>query len=186
LDFFLITNNIIPLVSDCTIKNSVQSRLFDHKAIFLEFTSKKSLSSRPNISNKILRDRDLDIVVEIACLDCYCTNLEGNEVLRNTGNRLIGRAHVLLREAGPDPSYLPYAHARLKDVDERIVLMASLTTTMEDLRNLNLTLQQINIDGASFMEILINGIRNDVISYQAFVFKTLASSRKNLEDKIVN
>jgi hypothetical protein len=36
------------------------------------------------------------------------------------------------------------------------------------------------------MEVLINGIRNDVILYQAFVFKTLASSRKNLEDKIVN
>ncbi len=115
--------------------------------------------------------------MEIACLDCYCTNLENNEALRNAGNRLIGRAHALLREAGPDPSFLPSAHARLKDVDERIMLMASLTTTMEDLRNLNLTLQQLNIDDASFMEVLINGIRNDVISYQAFVFKTLAMCR---------
>jgi hypothetical protein len=64
--------------------------------------------------------------------------------------------------------------------------MASLTTTMEDLRNLNLTLQLLNIDDAAFMEILINGIRNDVMSYQAFVFKTLTNSRKNLEVKISN
>ncbi len=122
--------------------------------------------------------------MEIACLECYCSNLENNEALRNAGNRLIGRAHALLREAGPDPIFLPYSHALLKDVDERIVLMARLNNTMESLRNLNLTLQQLNIDDASFMEVLINGIRNDVISYQAFVFKTLANSRKNLEDNI--
>jgi hypothetical protein len=120
----------------------------------LNFNNKKVLSSRPNISNKILKDPDLDIVVEIACLDCYCTNLENNEVLRNAGNRLIGRAHALLREAGPDPSFLPYAHARLKDVDERNVLMACLTTTMENLRNLNLTLQQLNIDDAPLWKFL--------------------------------
>ncbi len=173
LDFFLVTNNIIPLVNDCNIKNSVQSRLFDHKAITLNFNDKKVLSSRPNISNKILKDPDLDTVVEIACLDCYCTNLENNEVLRNAGNRLIGRAHALLREAGPDPSFLPYAHARLKDMDKRNILMARLNTTMENLRNLNLTLQQLNIDDASFMEVLINGLRNDLILYQAFVFKTI-------------
>jgi len=96
LDFFLVSNNIVPLVNDCSVKSSVQSRLFDHKAILLNFHNKKVMSSRPNISNKILKDPDLDIVVEIACLECYCTNLENNEILRNTGNRLIGSAHALL------------------------------------------------------------------------------------------
>jgi hypothetical protein len=67
LDFFLISNNVIPLVSECCIKQSVQSRLFDHKAITIDFSNKKTLSSRPNISNRILNDPDLDVIVEIAC-----------------------------------------------------------------------------------------------------------------------
>jgi hypothetical protein len=136
--------------------------------------------------NKILNDPDLDTVVEIACMECYCTNLTGNEALKNAGTALIGRAYALLREAGPDPSHLPYAHADLMDIDERNVLKERLATTLADLRNLDLTNQVLSITDADFMEVLINGIRNEVISYQAFIFKTIAYSRTCLEKKIQN
>jgi len=42
LDYFVISNNIIPLVNECCIKPSVQSRLFDHKAVTLDFSAPKT------------------------------------------------------------------------------------------------------------------------------------------------
>jgi exonuclease III len=185
LDFFLISCSITPLVTDCSIKPGVQSRLFDHKAIVLDFSVPKPKSSRPNISNKILNDPDLNVVVELAYLECYCSNLADVNV-RNQGLILVGRAHRLIREAGPDPAFLPYSHASLVDTDDRTRTMERLTDTMEELRNHNVNTLQVTVDDDNFLEILINGIRNDVISYQAFIFKTINKSRLSLEKKIEN
>jgi hypothetical protein len=40
------------------------------------------------------------------------------------------------------------------------------------------------IDDDIFMEILINGIKNAVISHQAFISKTVAQSQNNLLKKL--
>jgi exonuclease III len=63
LDFFIISNSIVPQVNKCWIKPHVQSRLFDHKAVVLGFCAVPAASSRPNISNKILSDPDIDTLV---------------------------------------------------------------------------------------------------------------------------
>jgi exonuclease III len=159
LDFFVISNNIIPLVSDCRIKPSVQSRLFDHKAVTLDFTIKKPLSSRPNITNKILNDPEIDKVVELANLECYCLYMVGDDLIKASATRLIGRGLKHIKEAGPDPAHLPYAHASLLDVDERTQLMDSLDNTLAALRDLDLENRPLSIDDDMFMEILINGIK---------------------------
>ena len=186
LDFFVISNNIIPLVSDCKIKPSAQSRLFDHKAVILDFTVSKPVSSRPNITNKILNDPDIDKVVELATLECYCINLDGNDIIRAAAARLIGRGFELIREAGPDPAYLPYAHASTLDVDARTQLMDSLDNTLAALRDLDLENRPLSIEDDVFIEILINGIKNAVISHQSFISKIVEQSRKNLVKKLAN
>ena len=186
LDYFVISNNIIPLVNECCIKPSVQSRLFDHKAVTLDFSAPKPVSTRPSITNKILRDPDTDKVVELASYDCYCTNIEGHDAVKNAAARLIGRGFELLKEAGPDPAFLPYAHATLRDMDERAQLMDQLDNIMVELRELQLDNLPMVIDDDIFMEILINGIKNAVISHQAFISKTVALSQKNLIKKLTN
>ena len=62
------------------------------------------------ISNMILKDPDIDVVVFTATLECYIKHLDIERTpLFNTGrdNILldIGNVQVKLREAGPDPIY---------------------------------------------------------------------------------
>jgi exonuclease III len=183
LDFFVISNNIIPLVTDCWIKPSVQSRLFDHKAVFLDFTVTKPMSSRPNITNRILNDPDIDKVVELSSLECYSIYLEGNDEVRNEALRLVGMGFDTIKEAGPDPAYLPYAHADLRDLDERTQLVDRLNVTMAELRDLDLENFPLTIQDDIFMEMLINGIKNAVISYQSHISKIMSQSREKLQKK---
>jgi exonuclease III len=185
LDFFIVSNNIVPLVNDCWIKPHVQSRLFDHKAVILDFCAVPASSSRPNISNKILNDPDIDIIVELSVLECYTTYLDDNNPNKEHALRLVGQGLGILREAGPDPSFLPYSHATLLDADARTQLMGRMDVIMGDLRDLNLDTYPITLDYDDFMEILINSVRNSVISYQSFISKTVAFSKKKMEKKLI-
>jgi exonuclease III len=65
IDFFLIFKSVSESVAEC-LKSAVQRKLFDHKAIYVSFEKTRPLLSRPNISNKILRDPDTEIVVKLA------------------------------------------------------------------------------------------------------------------------
>jgi hypothetical protein len=79
---FLISKSICKFVETCKINPSVQSKLFDHKAIILDFNKRKPVSSRPNISSKILKDPDVDYVVRLASYECYVLN-SVNDALTN-------------------------------------------------------------------------------------------------------
>jgi hypothetical protein len=68
IDFFLVSQEIAELVENCYIKPSVQSKLFDHKAIILDFNKREPCTSRPNISSWILKDPDIENVVKLAAL----------------------------------------------------------------------------------------------------------------------
>jgi exonuclease III len=184
LDFFIISNSIVPQVNKCWIKPHVQSRLFDHKAVVLDFCAVPAASSRPNISNKILSDPDIDTVVELSALECYATYLEVGNPIKEPALRMVGEVLGILREAGPDPSFLPYSHAALLDADARIQLMDRKDLIMRELRDLNLDTFPLTIDDDDFMEILINSVRNSVISYQSFISKNVALSKKNIEKKL--
>ncbi len=152
----------------------------------MDFSVPKPVSSRPSITNKILRDPDIDKVIELASYDCYCINIDGHNAVKDVAARLIGRGLELLKEAGPDPAFLPYAHAPLRDMDERTQMMDQLDNIMVELRELQLDNLPMVIDDDIFMEILINGIKNAVISHQAFISKTIALSQNNLIKKLTN
>jgi hypothetical protein len=91
IDFFLVSSNIVDKVDDCFIKPHTQSKLFDHKAIVLDFCKKKAPVARPTISNSILRDPDVDIVVKLASLECYAQTMVDKN-LKTQSLRMIGLA----------------------------------------------------------------------------------------------
>ena len=62
--------------------------------------------------------------------------------------------------------------------------MQDLRQVMLDLDEANIQEMEINIEDDLFMEFLMNNIRNEVISYQSFVCKTIEKSEKNLIAKI--
>jgi len=152
----------------------------------LDFVVKQPKSSRPNISSKILSDPDLETVVELASLECYAQNIVGDTPIKRSALSLIGTANFLLRQAGPDPSHKLYSHAALLDADTRQAIMDRLEETMGRLRTVNLHVMIIDLEPDTFMEYLINNVRNAVISYQAFAFKKVEECKHNLEQKIKN
>ena len=116
IDFFLISNTLIPHVSSCEIAPCPQNKLFDHKAVILSFTKIQKIIRAPRIFNTILNDPDVDIVVWCAAAECYITNFELNPLTEDDINEalaLVGRVRVLLRSAGPAPKY--YAGPDLED-----------------------------------------------------------------------
>jgi hypothetical protein len=185
LDFFLVSKNIMGNVEECYIGNNMLSKLFDHKAIFLSFNKATSYSTRPTISNGILRDPDLDFVVKLASLECYGQSVE-DEIIRENTLRRIVICLKKLRDMGLDPEHIEYAHADLMDVDVRTRLRAELRLAMDKLDELNLPAIDTRMEEDEFLELMINNIRNEVISYQSFITKTITKSFTALNKKILS
>ena len=77
LDFFLVSENIVQDVSDCSILPSLQSKLFDHRAITLSISSTKSnINRKPAISRAILKDNNIDLVVFASVFEAHLHHLE--------------------------------------------------------------------------------------------------------------
>jgi hypothetical protein len=108
---------------------------------------------------RVNEDKDLDIIVELSVLECYAMYLDENNPNKVQALGLVGEGLGILREAGPDPSFLPYSHAALLDADVRTQLMDRMNIIMGDLRDLNLDNHPLILEDDDFMEILINGVK---------------------------
>jgi hypothetical protein len=150
----------------------VQSRLFDHKAISLSFKKTNTASGRPTISSFILRDPDIEIIVKAAAFECYIQNSVDDGFKTHNLNR-IGRLYKSLRDAGPDCSNLEYSYAELLDNDTREAHMAEVRRIVAELDIENIMEVEHGMPDDTFLDYLVNNIRNEVISYQSFISKKL-------------
>jgi hypothetical protein len=122
LDFFLISDILLQNCKDCYIYDNLQSSLFDHKAVNLSFSGSITGSSIiTNVNNKILRDPDAGIIVDLACKEAH---LIYQDMPREVKSRLltsIGRCKQLLREAGPCTNYykMYFSNEQVDNVAER-------------------------------------------------------------------
>jgi hypothetical protein len=130
-----------------------------------------------------LRDPDIDFDVKLASLECYAHQIE-DAITREDSLRKIGACFKKLRDMGPDPEHIEYAYANLLDVDVRIRLLAELRLGMDELDELNLPEAAITMEEDEFLELLINNIRNEVISYQSFINKPITKSFTALNKKL--
>jgi hypothetical protein len=96
----------------------------------------------------------------------------------------IGNGIRLLREAGPDPLYTPYSFAELTDIVVRDRLINELKAVVDDLDALDPQGLPLLVEDDEFLELLVNHVRNEVISYQSFICKTLNVSFKSLSEKL--
>ncbi len=130
-----------------------------------------------------MRDPDIDLVVKLASLECYAQTLVDNN-LKTNSLRLIGLALKNLRDMGPDPCHLEYAHAELVDLDTRDRLKGEIRGILAELDDLNIPDGDTTMEADEFLKFMMNNIRNEVISYQAFISKTINHSFKKLISKI--
>ncbi len=77
LDFFIISDNLIPFIGYCTISPSVLCSHFDHKNISLsinsDFLAKKK---KPKLTNSFLNSRYLGLSVAAAAIETHLTAID--------------------------------------------------------------------------------------------------------------
>jgi hypothetical protein len=183
IDFFVVSKNIFSKVQKCDILPTVQSKLFDHKAVVLSFDKIKPAVTIPTITPKIVNDPDLALIVEISTIEIYTRySTAPTAEQRQVSLGILGRCRRLLREAGPDPAFAGGGGNYVNnDIDQRI---RNIDQIRYLLNNFNLNIIQngvMSIPDDEFLEILINDLRNEVVSYQTFILNI----QKEIRDKIV-
>jgi hypothetical protein len=188
IDFFLISDSIINFCQDCRVADSLQSSLFDHKAVLINFRKKNTNLRCYNsnfVSNKVIKDPDSSLLVDIATKECFLIYQDLDRVEKERLLTILGTSRQLLRDAGPC-----YTHYNLSSNDD--IIQANRDQLL-NLVNNNLSRQdiqlipnlQINIDYDLFFEVLINHVRNELVSYQAFLKKFTSKGKRDLINRLV-
>jgi hypothetical protein len=171
IDFFLISEFLLKEVSKCDIAVSLQNSLFDHKAILLDFNNRKGKPViRQKINNKVLQSDLLEIVVLTSTAETYIQNAV---FIPNRDNllRIIGQLKLIIHNAGLNWCERPGEAVPEEAVRAREGL---LNTARYNLQILNIEVLEnaaLVCDDDIFMETLVNNIRNDTCSFQAFFLK---------------
>jgi hypothetical protein len=185
IDFFIVSNSLLPDISACEIATNLQNKLFDHKAILLSFKDPPRIIKQPTISRSILKDSELDLVVSLSIAESYLHHItipDVNADVIQSKLTQVGRSKLALISAGPDSMYLPPNFRSEEQELERAGIIAGIKETVDDLRIVELADQDLldEYDDDIFMETLINNLRNDVISYQTFIQRTVKNTKQEL------
>jgi exonuclease III len=78
LDFFLVSESILPSCVNCRIPNNLSTMLFDHKLVSLVFRRDNPYKKQV-INDTILNCPDINDVVDIAAIECYVNHLTPTE-----------------------------------------------------------------------------------------------------------
>jgi hypothetical protein len=100
--------------------------------------------------------------------------------------QLLGTARSKLKEAGPDPSLLPPG-TLTEHVDlVRSGTVANIKEILDDIPILALTHGEFaeGIGDDLFMETLVNNLKNDCVSYQVFINRTISNTVSSVEAKL--
>jgi hypothetical protein len=187
IDFFIISNQLLSKVNKSFIQPHMQNKMFDHRAIFVCFKDPPKVIKQPTISRELIKDPDIELHVALAVADTYLihTNaLENQELLRLT--QLVGLAKLNIRRAGPDKIYFHDGYRTEEEENTRAALLGSIHELCD-----SFPIEQVQRGGFNdnladdiFLETLINNIRNECVSYQIFLAKTITESTKNIKDRL--
>jgi exonuclease III len=181
IDFFLISAGIVSLSMECKILPNLQNKLFDHRAVTLDYRKKTTMGSlNKRADNAILKDDIIDLIIFSACAEAYAIHSspaalpvqEQREVLRK-----VGTIKTIIRNAGPP--VIPVSEL-IRDggtqfSEHRDTLLRKAELCKDDINLPHLQSMEIDPDPEIFLETLTGMIKNDLISYQYF-----AKKQKNL------
>jgi hypothetical protein len=214
LDFFLVSTGILHSVSDTGISPFKQNSMFDHSAATLSsIPTINNGIKRPTISNLILKDPDLDLVVGLAVADTYLSCTAINEGIDIAGlKRGVGTSIKTLRELGVSDVFLTPGErteaaslsraARIAEIKDFLDTFpfdrlgtgafARLAADPEPVPDPVPDPDPVGVDNPLvncddlFMEGLMNNVRKSVVSHQNFVFKSAKKNRVELVKKLKN
>ena len=194
LDYFLISHRLLNYNTRCIIPHSLTSTLFDHKPVELLLCGKKRVNCNI-IKDTILKNADLPAYVKLAVTECYLrhwtpgVNADGtvtDRVFVENKILFIGRIYGILAEI--KELELNMAKNGATNLDELNIagLRTEILLLMEELPNQTF-LENLSLapDPSVFFETLVNCIKNNVLSHQAFIYKTRGIKKLTLTKRIV-
>ena len=177
IDFFVVTSHLVTGIGKIEISQTLQSNLFDHKAVLMDFIRGNKGISRPCISTKILEADNLEAVVWGAIFETYCIHSALNLERRNELLLVVGRLKNLIQSMGPPLKNLSDEQLQGVNLDDRTRTAGEIEEILLAHNLLDYQTGALTVDDDLFFDVLVNTIRNDVISYQTFVDKHLAANR---------
>jgi hypothetical protein len=116
LDFFIISQSLIDNLNSVSIKPAAQNKLFDHKAIVLDFVRKKRIIAPPTISKFILKDPELEILIALTVIESYVHSTATlDQDRKNDLLRRIGISKNNFRKCGPANLHINIGSRSLED-----------------------------------------------------------------------
>jgi exonuclease III len=189
IDFFLASRNLLSNTKDTGIFTGKLSSLFDHRCIFLRLGKDKITPDRNKISNGILTDQSVKLIVELSVKEAYFNNADLAAVPRFTINTLkyeIGRISHKLKCAA-DLEYTAILTDNFNEATRIEInnLVADSYDIAETLPELNYFEQlPVSCNPDTFFEGLIFAVKNEVLSKQAAIYKTKNFRKKVLRERI--
>jgi hypothetical protein len=202
LDFFVISNNILPFIQRCDIAPTVPISLFDHKPIFLDFTKNK-VSSKLFINRTILNNPRTDDVVLAAFADTYLSHAAPTQppgLLEDQYVFQLGRQDPLATQKIEVGNFVrlckEYNALVERTVKEKNNNLLSLLIA-EKATEINLQREKIwcverysrltlTCDNDFFFEALASNIKGQVISFQSRLKKLKTLRRLLLLRNLIN
>jgi hypothetical protein len=89
LDFFVVSHNLIPEISDCIISNSVSGKMFDHKQVVLSINDMQArVTNGVHVSNSFLDEKLMLIAIEVAArrVAIFSLDLESRNIVDGFGS----------------------------------------------------------------------------------------------------
>jgi hypothetical protein len=88
-------------IKDCNIEDTVQSKMFDHKAVNLIFSGSEARQHKSGFSNKIINDPIVKLLLQAITLDCYLIYQDREPDERDGLKRQIGDLLAGIRSLVP-------------------------------------------------------------------------------------
>jgi hypothetical protein len=184
IDFFLVSEALLPKVSDCIISDHLQSGQFDHKAVILKFCALNKTLKRFSVSNRIVNDPDLSKLIELCIFEVLLTYQVRPNIDRWRLLERVGSARKFLRDAGPDPDFYNLSSLSETEVAERNTCLNSVQLILQD-NELNALYDfDFTIGPDILFEMILNTLRNEIQTYQTFVFRQISKAKDLLRSEL--
>jgi hypothetical protein len=176
----LASKTLAKQVTDCSISNCLQNKLFDHKSVNLSFKKNPKPITIPSVSKGILRDPETDLVVGLAVVDTYITY--STSIVEEEKQQLridCGQAWRLLREAGPGDNFAaPGDRTELEELS-REAKLCSVREFLEFFPFARARDGTLSIGDDIFMECLMNNIKMKPLVIKFLLKRTQKKTKQN-------
>jgi hypothetical protein len=172
IDFFLISDSLIPIVNLCTISPSLDTVLFDHKSIHLSF-QKPIKSSKNFIDPVIFKHERFEAVVAVAVAETYLQHASTDPDLDlEAGLTEVGNIISKIREANEAEFEIFFEDNSENKKLHLAGLNAEIRMLVEDLPGPQMfNTIRLSCNNDVFLEVLLGNIRNALVSFQTWLKK---------------